>query len=624
MTRFPWLWLALIGLLVVPVAAQEDAAVEDGPVPQSGIDAAIDRGVEFLIKEQDMDGSWRFHSGQDRAGVTGLCVYTLLKCGLSKHHQAVQRGLRFMDVCEATRTYEAACMMLAYGQADGVHYLARMQELTDQLVDWNVGAWAYPSSVLDVSNTHFGTLGLHNARKHGCKIPGKVWKRIGNTMSQWQDDYGGFPYRPNGKMTHSMTAAGVGVQCMVREAARELGASHRGLAKDMDKSIESGLKWFDLYYNLNQKPWPGNEAARRWDYYFLHALQRVGMLAPTKTMAERDWYQDGARWLLKKQEDNGAWSTAYGEKQANTCLAVLFLLRASGPSTGAKVPGKRVFRTEDPEADVQLVVAGQKPMRVWIEGIHQLVKDSYEWEGEEGKGMRIQGVQYWSGEEMLAEVQGDGSKPRGNERFASQLLFPGPGKREIVAVIQVLPPPGEAEEVVEVRSDPLAIEVTVGLLPWMREVIDDHPKNLLRETRVRFSASSSLNAHWDRARVSDGLMGRGWACKADDAEPWIALDLSEPKRGNVLLFTHARETGHDPNAFARAKYIEVQLNKEAKKKWIRVEMDMDEGRKTRLVLDRAKRIRRITVRLHDMEPGVKHKGAGGLMEIELQSVQEPR
>ncbi|MDF1839330.1 MAG: hypothetical protein P1V35_15790, partial [Planctomycetota bacterium] len=320
MNRFLLLCLGLLGCLILPATAQ-DGAGPVGPVPQKAIDAAIDRGVAYLVKEQDMDGSWRFDSPTHRAGITGFCVYTLLKGGLSKNHQAVQRGLRFLDVVEATTTYETACMVLAYSEADAQHYRERMQELTDQLVDWNEGAWAYPTSVLDVSNTHFGTLALHHARQDGLTIPDKVWKRIGKVMAQWQEKDGGIPYRPKGKVSSSMTAAGVGVACMVRAAARELGKSQRVLVKDMDGVIASGLEWFDIHYNVNQEPWPGNETSRRWDYYFLYALQRVGMLAPAKTMADSDWYQDGARWLLKKQEDNGCWSTAYGEKQPNTCLA---------------------------------------------------------------------------------------------------------------------------------------------------------------------------------------------------------------------------------------------------------------------------------------------------------------
>ncbi|MFT5198941.1 MAG: hypothetical protein ACI87O_001601 [Planctomycetota bacterium] len=623
MTRSLLLWFGLIGLLIVPVFAQDEGEAS-GPVPQKAIDAAIDRGMAFLVKEQDMDGSWRFDSPTHRAGITGFCVYTLLKGGLSKNHQAVQRGLRFLDVVEAATTYEAACMVLAYSEADGQHYQARMQDLTDQLVDWNEGAWAYPTSVTDVSNTHFGTLALHHARQDGLEIPEKTWKRIGKTIAQWQEKDGGIPYRPNGTVSSSMTAAGVGVACMVRVAAEELGNSQRGLSKDMESVIEDGLAWFEIYYNVNERPWPGNETSRRWDYYFLYALQRVGMLAPVKLMAGHDWYQDGARWLLKKQADAGSWGTAYGEDQSNTCLAILFLVRASGPSTGAKVPGKRVFRTADPDSDVTLVVAGEKPMRVWIEGFHELTKDSYEWPEEEGKGLRVVRVQYWSGDEMLAEVLGDGTVPCGDTRFAGKLLFDGPGPREIVAVIEVEPPPGDAEGMIEIRSEPLAIEVTTGLLPWMREVIEDHNRNLLRKTKVRVSASSSLNKHWEHGHVADGLMGRGWVCDKTDAEPWVTLDLDDAQRGNVLLFSHAMESGNDTNAFGRAKLLEVQLNKDGKKKWLRVPMNMDEGRKTQLVLKRMQKIRRITVRLLDIEPGLKHQGAGGLMEIELQSLKAPR
>jgi hypothetical protein len=389
----------------------------------------------------------------------------------------------------------------------------------------------------------------------------------------------------------------------------------------MDEVIARGLEWFDAHYNLHERPWPGNVDGRRWDYYFLYALQRVGMLAPATTMAGHDWYQDGARWLLKKQEGPGCWSTDYGEKQSNSCLAILFLLRASGPSTGSKVPGKRVYRTADADAEVILVVTGDAPMRVWIESFDGWIKETYEWPGEEGQGLRVARVQYWVGDKKLAEVEGKSAIPSGNERFAATLLFDGPGPREVVAVIEIVPPSGSDQETVELRSEPLPIEVTSGLLPWMREAIEDHSRNLLRQTRVRCSASSSLSDHWGEQRAADGLMGRGWACAESDTEPTITLDLDDAVRGNVLLFTHARETGHDPNAFARARALEVQINKA---KWVRVEMDPDETHKTRMVLDRMQKVRRISVRLLDMQPGAKHAKAGGLMEIEFQAVKDPR
>ncbi len=620
MKRFIIFFLSLFSFLSQPVVAQEEPMLT-GPVPQGAIDAAIGRGVDFLIKDQDLDGSWRSHADVHRAGVTGLAIYTLLKGGLSNNHQSVRRGLGFLDVCEAKTTYEAACMILAYSEADPVHYRSRLQQLADLLVGWCDGEWAYPHGPKDLSNTHYGTMGLRYAHRLGLKVPEKTWKRIGKAIIRQQLDDGGFPYRPGGKPTLSMSAAGVGVACMVREAMRDFGPSSRELSRDMDKVIERGLVWFDENYNLHEVPWPGNVGGETWSYYFLYALQRVGLLAPAQTIAGHDWYQDGARYLMKKQEDKGSWGVPYGDPQANTCLAILFLRRASGPSTGSDDRSKQVFRTKDPESDMSVVVAGEQPTRVWIESFHQLILDSYEWPEEEGQGLRIHSVQYWNGEDLLAEVPGDPSKPAGIERFPTKLTWDGPGEREITAVVRIKLPQGEEEDELELRSTPLSIVVSVGMLPWMRDAIDDHPKNLLRNTKVRCSASSSLSAHWDKNRVVDGLMGRGWVCKGDDSAPEITLELNKAQRGNVLLFTHARERGSDPDAFARAKFIEIQINK---MKPFRVELGPDEGRKTRVVLNRMQKIRRIRLRLIDLIPGKQHKSAGGLMEVELQSVKGAR
>ncbi|MCA9001361.1 MAG: terpene cyclase/mutase family protein, partial [Planctomycetes bacterium] len=617
MYRFSILLLACLSLLAPFTFPQEGSA----PVPQKAIDNAIDRGMEYLIEDQDLDGSWRYHTDRHRAGITGLCVYTLLKGGLTKNHQSVQRGLRFLDVCEIRTTYEAACMVLAYSEADAQHYRKRLQEIVDEIVDWNQGTWAYPDGEKDLSNTHFGVLALIHAHRLQLSVPDKLWKKIGTELMRWQSDYGGFPYRPGGASTPSMTAAGTGLACMVREAARDLGNSHKLLAGNMDKVIEEGLRWFQENYRLHERPWPGNADKRQWDFYYLYALQRVGMLTPAPMIAGHDWYQDGASWLVKNQGAKGAWSTAYGEKQPNTCLAILFLVRASGPTTGERAGGKNVFRTEDPESNMVLLVSGDSPMSVWIESFHTLIKDSYEWPDEQDKGLHVEKVEYWVDGELKVEVEGKPKLPSGNERFPARLLFDGPGKHEIVAVVRLQSPPGSQEPVVELRSTPLAFEVTSGLLPEMIEAVEDHRRNLLRQTRVRCEVSSQISDKWKGQFAADGLMGRGWACAENDKEPMITLELDDAQRGNVLLFTHARETGHEPNFFARAQAIEVQVNKA---KWVRVQMDPDETKKTRLVLDRSHRVRRISVRFLDLVPGDRYPHSVGVMEIELQSDKDAK
>ena len=77
------------------------------------IDQAIDRGVEYLINEQLRDGSWGLH-GDYIGGRGGLALYTLLQCGVSRQHPAVQRAVAYLDGCEPDKTYATTTMLLAY------------------------------------------------------------------------------------------------------------------------------------------------------------------------------------------------------------------------------------------------------------------------------------------------------------------------------------------------------------------------------------------------------------------------------------------------------------------------------------------------------------------------------
>ena len=67
------------------------------------IDAAINHGVESLFDRQFRDGSWGLH-GNFTGGRGGLCLYTLLQCGVSRSHPAMRRAIAYCDGAEPTHT----------------------------------------------------------------------------------------------------------------------------------------------------------------------------------------------------------------------------------------------------------------------------------------------------------------------------------------------------------------------------------------------------------------------------------------------------------------------------------------------------------------------------------------
>ena len=66
----------------LPASPPQEPEAPAGAATQEQIDHAIDRGLDFILSRQALDGSWSADEHRYIAGQTGLCVYTLLKGGL--------------------------------------------------------------------------------------------------------------------------------------------------------------------------------------------------------------------------------------------------------------------------------------------------------------------------------------------------------------------------------------------------------------------------------------------------------------------------------------------------------------------------------------------------------------
>ena len=71
-----------------------------------------------------------------------------------------------------------------------------------------------------------------------------------------------------------------------------------------------------------------------WYFYYLYAVERVGMLFDTPMIGRKDWYFDGAKWLLEQQGANGSWDQNRlfanpSNPTYDTCFAILFLKKAT-------------------------------------------------------------------------------------------------------------------------------------------------------------------------------------------------------------------------------------------------------------------------------------------------------
>jgi len=98
-----------------------------------------------------------------------------------------------------------------------------------------------------------------------------------------------------------------------------------------DTAVQNGLAWMAENFTVTKHP----SEMFPWLAYNLYAIERLGIFAETEMIGTHAWYREGATFLLDSQKPDGSWllSTQYTHPPYDTCLAILFLRRATRPLT---------------------------------------------------------------------------------------------------------------------------------------------------------------------------------------------------------------------------------------------------------------------------------------------------
>ena len=192
----------------------------------------------------------------------------------------------------------------------------------------------------------------------------------------------GWGYRQNHAPRASMTAAGLAVLVVCKSELE--GSSHyeKALAPQVDQALRDGAAWIASRFAVDRNP----GADPDWLFYYLYTLERAGTLLAVNTFGTHDWYGEGARFILDKQEGDGRFfADSSGQKDgdlAGTCFAVLFLKRSTVPlakrpmtggdtgmpPAGKVVGGPLVSKREDGQLDVTFVFHSTPGKRVNVAG----------------------------------------------------------------------------------------------------------------------------------------------------------------------------------------------------------------------------------------------------------------
>jgi hypothetical protein len=195
---------------------------------------------------------------------------------------------------------------------------AAVHGLTGRLKGWGYKLdWKTP----DNSNTEYAVFSLHRAGKAGFKptTDNKLWREIRECYLAGQQVNGGWAYRAEGQFpaTQTMTTAGLCGLLLCDDVLKP--------DKDSERAENRGFDWFQKNFTLT----PGVHR-----FYHLYSMAHLGRVAGKRPLPgpakEINWYSEGAKSLIKQQNDDGSFGDARGTiadalPVVNTSFALLFL-----------------------------------------------------------------------------------------------------------------------------------------------------------------------------------------------------------------------------------------------------------------------------------------------------------
>jgi hypothetical protein len=214
----------------------------------------------------------------------------------------------------------------------------------------------------DNSNSQYAALGLRACHDAGIKIPEKVITLARKWWYDTQHPSGDEGKKKEGSPTakpavasgrgeaplppalprgwcygdvYGVCKGGPEYAGMTAGAIGAIGIYEYILGKDWKRNehIHSGIAWLAGNWSVTENRGPSEVeggAGNAYLYYYLYALERLGMLLDLGEIGGHAWYPEGAQVLLSAQQPDGSWKASRPEIPVwDTCFAILFLKRAT-------------------------------------------------------------------------------------------------------------------------------------------------------------------------------------------------------------------------------------------------------------------------------------------------------
>jgi len=361
----------LFGSIVGPVRAE---------VTAEQIRTAIDRGANYLLEQQQNDGSWPEMAGYP-GGVSALCTLALLNVGVEADDRRMQKALKYLRTIPPEKTYVVALQTMVFARAEWDRdrtqavngpFKGEPGGLIRRNVEWLEskqvvegpfkGAWTYPDKRGyngDQSNSQCALRALHEAERVGVAANEQTWRLAKIYWERCQNADGSWSYMGSRLGTGSMTCAGIASLVFAADQVQQSDARVSGdrieccVAREPDDAnrIERAIRWLGQHYSVAHNP---NDPT--WSLYYLYGLERAGRLTARRFIprpsrlgqpGRADWYRDGAERLVRTQDGlSGFWSGAqagnrgwshWEEPLIGTSFALLFLSKGRWPVLVAKL-----------------------------------------------------------------------------------------------------------------------------------------------------------------------------------------------------------------------------------------------------------------------------------------------
>lgn len=327
---------------------------DEQPVLELRVNRAIARGVGYLKSMQQPDGGFGGYE-QHPGGRTAFCALALAEAGVRRSDPALVRALQAIEDFEPRSTYGASVYLLmveALGAPEDLRPGA--QACLDFLVETAVnGVWAYPWGHLCLSNTQFALIALRGADRIGLDVPESAVLGAIDGMDTFRHRSGGFVYAPGGEPYAGVTAAALASYAALEQLADGSSKATSALRRER-KAIAGAEAWLAQRFDPTRNTLGNGSWTPFWHMAYMWAIERWCGLTGRQQFAGRDWYREGATWLVETQAPEGCW-TLQDTRIENTCLALLFLRRATVSSGGelaevdAATDGEDAVRPAVPE-----------------------------------------------------------------------------------------------------------------------------------------------------------------------------------------------------------------------------------------------------------------------------------